>query len=62
MPVPRCRREQHRGRQEDRVAPARQAIRNDAGMRIVAPAMLAIAVSVKSSAWVNGNPRLSIAR
>ncbi|KFB73633.1 MAG: hypothetical protein AW09_001110 [Candidatus Accumulibacter phosphatis] len=39
--------------------PARR-IRNDAGMRIVAPAMPAIAVSVNSSAWVNGNPRLSI--
>ncbi len=39
--------------------PARR-IRNDAGMRIVAPAMPAIAVSVKSSAWVNGYPALSI--
>ncbi len=39
--------------------PARR-IRNDAGMRIVAPAMPAIAVNVKSSAWVNGKPRLSI--
>ena len=29
-------------------------------MRIVAPEMPAIAVSVNSSAWVNGNPRLSI--
>ena len=39
--------------------PARR-IRNDAGMRIVAPAMPAIAVSVKSSACVNGKPRFSI--
>ncbi len=29
-------------------------------MRIVAPAMPAIAVSVNSSAWLNGKPRLSI--
>ena len=39
--------------------PARR-MKNDAGMRIVAPAMPAIAVSVNSSAWVKGNPRLSI--
>ena len=39
--------------------PARR-IRNDAGMRIVAPAMPAMAVSVNSSAWVNGKPRLII--
>ena len=39
--------------------PARR-IRNDAGMRIVAPAMPAMAVSVNNSAWVNGKPRLSI--
>ena len=29
-------------------------------MRIVAPAMPAMAVSVNSSAWLNGKPRLSI--
>ena len=29
-------------------------------MRIVAPEIPAIAVSVKSCAWVNGKPRLSI--
>ena len=40
--------------------PPAKRIRNDAGMRIVAPEMPAIAVSVNSSAWVNGNPRLSI--
>jgi hypothetical protein len=39
--------------------PARR-IRNEAGMRIVAPEMPAIAVSVKSSACVNGNPRFII--
>ncbi len=39
--------------------PARR-IRNDAGMRIVAPARPAIAVSVNSSACVNGKPRLCI--
>ena len=39
--------------------PARR-IRKDAGMRIVAPEMPAIAVSVNSSAWVKGKPRLSI--
>ena len=39
--------------------PARR-IKNDAGMRIVAPAIPAIAVSVNSSAWVNEKPRLSI--
>ena len=40
--------------------PPASRIRNEAGMRMVAPAMPAIAVSVKSSAWVNGKPRLSI--
>ena len=40
--------------------PPASRIRNEAGMRIVAPAMPAIAVSVKSSAWVKGKPRLSI--
>ena len=39
--------------------PARR-IRKEAGMRMVAPEMPAIAVSVKSSAWVKGKPRLSI--
>jgi hypothetical protein len=39
--------------------PARR-IRNEAGIRIVAPEMPAIAVSVNSSAWVNGKPRFSI--
>ncbi len=39
--------------------PARR-IRNEAGMRIVAPEMPAMAVSVNNSAWVNGKPRLSI--
>jgi hypothetical protein len=39
--------------------PARR-MRKDAGMRIVAPEMPAIAVRVKSSAWVKGKPRLSI--
>jgi hypothetical protein len=39
--------------------PARR-MRKDAGMRIVAPEMPAMAVSVNSSAWVNGKPRLSI--
>jgi hypothetical protein len=39
--------------------PARR-IRNDAGMRIVAPEMPAMAVSVNNSAWVNGKPRFSI--
>jgi hypothetical protein len=40
--------------------PPASRIRNDAGMRIVAPAMPAMAVSVNSSAWVNGNPRFII--
>jgi len=31
-----------------------------AGMRIVAPAIPEIAVSVNSSAWLKGKPRLSI--
>ena len=39
--------------------PARR-IRKDAGMRIVAPEMPAMAVSVNSSAWLKGKPRLSI--
>ncbi len=39
--------------------PARR-IRNDAGIRIVAPAKPAIAVSVNNSAWLNGKPRFSI--
>ncbi len=39
--------------------PARR-IRKDAGIRMVAPEMPAIAVSVNNSAWVNGKPRLSI--
>ena len=40
--------------------PPASRIRNDAGIRIVAPEIPAIAVSVKSSAWLNGKPRLSI--
>ena len=39
--------------------PARR-IKNEAGIRIVAPASPAIAVSVNNSAWLNGKPRLSI--
>ena len=39
--------------------PARR-MKNEAGMRIVAPEMPAMAVSVNSSAWVKGKPRLSI--
>jgi len=39
--------------------PARR-IRNEAGMRIVAPARPAMAVSENSSAWLNGKPRFSI--
>ena len=39
--------------------PARR-MKKDAGMRMVAPEMPAIAVSVNNSAGVNGNPRLSI--
>ena len=39
--------------------PARR-IRNEAGIRMVAPAMPAMAVSVNNSACVNGKPRLSI--
>ena len=39
--------------------PARR-IRNEAGIRIVAPARPEIAVSVNSSAWLNGKPRFSI--
>jgi hypothetical protein len=35
-------------------------IRKDAGMRMVAPEMPAMAVSVNSSAWLKGKPRLSI--
>ena len=40
--------------------PPASRIRKDAGMRMVAPARPAIAVRVKSSACVNGKPRLSI--
>ena len=40
--------------------PPATRIRKDAGIRIVAPAIPAMAVSVKSSAWVNGKPRFSI--
>ena len=40
--------------------PPASRMKNDAGMRIVAPAIPAIAVSVKSSACVNGKPRFSI--
>ena len=40
--------------------PPATRIRNDAGIRIVAPAIPAMAVSVKSSACVNGKPRFSI--
>ena len=40
--------------------PPAMRIRKLAGMRMVAPEMPAMAVSVNSSAWVNGNPRLSI--
>jgi hypothetical protein len=40
--------------------PPASRIRNDAGIRIVAPAIPAIAVSVNSSACVNGKPRFSI--
>jgi hypothetical protein len=39
--------------------PARRT-RNDAGIRMVAPEMPEMAVSVNSSAWVKGKPRLSI--
>jgi len=34
--------------------PPASRIRKDAGMRMVAPARPAIAVKVKSSAWLNG--------
>jgi hypothetical protein len=40
--------------------PPASLIRNDAGMRMVAPEMPAMAVSVNSSAWLNGKPRFSI--
>ena len=40
--------------------PPAKRIRNEAGMRMVAPEMPAMAVSVNNSAWVNGKPRLSI--
>ena len=39
--------------------PARR-MKNDAGMRNVAPIRPAMAVRVKSSAWVKGKPRFSI--
>ncbi|MCY1546300.1 hypothetical protein D9M68_822900 [compost metagenome] len=39
--------------------PARRT-RKEAGMRMVAPEMPEMAVSVNSSAWVKGKPRLSI--
>jgi hypothetical protein len=39
--------------------PARR-MKNEAGMRIVAPDRPAMAVSVNSSAWLKGKPRLSI--
>ena len=40
--------------------PPASRIRNEAGMRIVAPEMPAMAVSVNSSAWLNGKPRFII--
>ena len=40
--------------------PPAMRIRKEAGMRMVAPEMPAMAVKVNSSAWVNGKPRLSI--
>ena len=40
--------------------PPASRIRNDAGMRIVAPARPEIAVSVNNSACVNGKPRFNI--
>ncbi len=52
--------QQHRGGEKDRVAPAGQRMKNEDGMRIVAPASPDIAVSVNSSSLLNGNPRLSI--
>ena len=47
------------GRGNDFRPPASR-IRNEAGMRMVAPEMPAMAVSVNSSAWLKGKPRLSI--
>lgn len=40
--------------------PPAMRIRKEAGMRMVAPEMPAMAVSVNSWAWLNGKPRFSI--